>query len=177
MKNQHIPLASFHSRVIAAGYDSFLQILGMGIAGFLVSDLTDNKAILIFSMLLVHMGYQIVAMLNPRYAFGRTIAAIAVIPAARNGVLSTTQAAGRSVVRTLFIFLPLILALRYLQPLLVILPWLLDVTLMLFHPLRQTVADLLAQTAVIKLPPLRPHPQTIRSGYQHPVRPDTDYLP
>lgn len=177
MRYQHIPLASFSSRVIAAGYDSFLQLLGMGIAGFLVSKVTDNPPVIFFSTMLVHIGYQIVSMLHPRYAFGRTIAAIAVIPVARNGVLSTTQAAGRSLVRTLFIFLPLILAFRYLQPLWVILPWLLEFTLMLFHPLRQTVADMLARTAVVKLPPLRPHPQTVRSGYQHQIRIPADHPP
>lgn len=100
---------------------------------------------------------QFVGWAHPEYGFGRTVVQMFVVPAHSFERPAMDQAITRATARAALSLGGVALADAAGTPQFFIVPLLLDVAKMLHHPQRRTVADLLAGTVVVSMPPYRPH--------------------
>jgi uncharacterized RDD family membrane protein YckC len=88
---------------------------------------------------------------------GRRLFDIRVVSGKATVDLSPAQCIARPIVKTAWIasFIPL--ALNFHAPWYCVLPALVDLFLMLYHPWRQSFADFVCRTIVVRTPPPQPH--------------------
>lgn len=101
--------------------------------------------------------YHSIGLINPNYAIGRVIIGISVVSIQAGPDLSSAQCFARPVIRILWLLLSIVPAWAFHDSRLLTVTLLVDIGLLTFHPLRQTVADLLCRTTVVITPPVQPH--------------------
>lgn len=103
------------------------------------------------------VAYYSAGLVNRDVGLGRVVMAISVVSLKSGPELSGFQCIARPVVRLAWLCIGVVLAKFFREPMLLCGPLLFDVALLTFHPLRQTVADLVCRTVVVNLPPFQPH--------------------
>lgn len=105
----------------------------------------------------LYAAYHTMAAANHEVGVGRMIHRISIVSAATGQEPSVGQAALRACVRTALALLGVSMAKAASLDALFLLPVSFEWALVSVHPLRQTIADLVAGTVVIATPPLQPH--------------------
>lgn len=105
----------------------------------------------------LYAAYQVVAVLHPDAGIGKVLQRISVVSVATGQVPSSQQAVLRSLVRCAWALCGASVASATGSGLLMALPVVAELALVVMHPLRQTLADMLAGTVVIATPPVQPH--------------------
>lgn len=150
-------LASLARRVAACLIDSLLIFVATLLVLGIIISFPVHPRVAAFSIPIIFACYHAIAVARPRFGFGRTIAAISVVSTKRGADITTRQAIIRATVRAIWWTIGPLLAMVFSFPALALVPVLVDLALITFTPWRQTVADVVAATVVINMPPLRPH--------------------
>ncbi len=150
-------LASMERRVTAFVIDALLVCIVVLTLGAAAESLgVRNSAIAAFALAAL-VAYHSAGLANRDIGFGRVVMAISVISLKSGPELSRLQCIARPLVRLAWICLGIVPATVFREPIFLCTPLVVDVALLTFHPLRQTVADLVCRTVVVNLPPLQPH--------------------
>ena len=103
------------------------------------------------------VAYHSAGLVNRDIGVGRVVTGTSVVSLKAGPELSIRQCVGRPVVRALWLLVGLWGAKSFREPMILCAPLLLDLVLLTFHPLRQTIADIICKTVVMNVPPLQPH--------------------
>ncbi len=150
-------LAPWERRLVACLLDaSLLLVVALALYGatFEVGWSTEQ---VLFVLGLVHIAYQAVTALEPKYALGRTVAGVLLLSTGEDGSLKVWQAVVRPSIRVLALFAFGAFGSVVLQDWLFATPIAVELALMAHTPWRQSVADRVARTIVVRKPPLQPH--------------------
>lgn len=107
--------------------------------------------------LLLFVCYHWAGLSNRNFGFGRVVTGIAVVSLKSGSELTPLQCIARPVVRVVMLLTGGAIGLSLHEPLMLLMPLLVELTLLTFHPLRQTLADMICRTAVVNTPPMQPH--------------------
>jgi uncharacterized RDD family membrane protein YckC len=150
-------LASMERRVIGFAID-FLILLAVVLVLTVAMDGEPYAAAITMTVALVlFVAYHWAGLSNRNYAIGRVITAITVISLRSGPELSTLQRIARPCIRLLWLLTGGLATGFTRQPMFLFLPLVIDTALLSFHPLRQTVTDMVCRTTVVNSPPLQPH--------------------
>lgn len=149
-------LASVQRRLVAFALDSVILLLATLIAYGVIDSLGQSSLLLVGFIPIVYLAYHTTVLTNQNLAFGRVVASISVI-SARGNDLTPTQALVRALSRAVLIAAGLGGAVVSHEPLVMFLPCGIEVALMMVSPWRQSIADLLAGTLVVRAPQVQPH--------------------
>lgn len=149
-------LASVPRRLFAFMLDTLLQIVVilMTLAAFNLFD--DGFMLGVVWLVVIHLGYNWAGLMRPEWGLGKVAADIRVV-SLHGGAPTQAQCLVRIGARVLLMVLFLVPAGFNDQPGMLLVPLLLEVGLIATHPRRQSLADLLAGTLVIRQPAAQPH--------------------
>lgn len=138
--------------------DTLLLVLGLafvvGMGSALDLPFSAGAAV----ALLMFVGYHSITLLEPRWGVGKVMADITVVSVRNNGRITHAQAIARSVIRLLEGVFGFALLGWTGEQAWLLLPVGVELMLVVLTPWRQSVADFLAGTLVIRQPAPRPHP-------------------
>jgi uncharacterized RDD family membrane protein YckC len=149
-------LASVQRRLVAFMLDSGILLLTTLLAFGVIDSLGQNKTLLVWIIPILYLAYHATVLTNQSIAFGRVVASISVV-SIRGHELTPMQALVRSVSRTVLVALGLTGAVVSHEPWIIIVPCGVEVTLIMVSPWRQSIADLVAGTLVVRSPQVQPH--------------------
>ncbi|MDT9001570.1 RDD family protein [Paucibacter sp. APW11] len=157
MSRHGIPLAPVHKRLAAFLTD--LTLVGAALGSAYCLPGFPCYGTLAFWVLFwgLYSAYQVVTVLHPDAGIGKILQRISVVSAATGQGPSSQQALLRSLVRCTWALCGVSFASAADSSFLVALPVIAELALATMHPLRQTLADLVAGTVVIATPPVQPH--------------------
>jgi uncharacterized RDD family membrane protein YckC len=151
-------LAPWERRLVAASIDTMLIFLSLAVL------LGATEAVGISSMPVVLAAapvlftiYHSAALLHPQIGVGRTVAGVTVLSVRNAGQLTSTQAIVRPVVRIALVAVSVIVGIEFSQPWFIALPVVAELALIAHTSWRQSLADLICGTIVVRSPPLQPH--------------------
>ena len=157
MPRSGIPLAPVRKRFGAFLVDLVLVGAALG-ASYCLPGFPEYGTLAFGTMFWgIYAVYQVVAVLHPDAGIGKVVQRISVVSATTGQLPSLQQALYRSLVRCAFALCGVSVASALGSNFLVALPVFAELALVAMHPLRQTLADLLAGTIVIATPPVQPH--------------------
>jgi|APFEC2959095171_1045051.scaffolds.fasta_scaffold02607_7 uncharacterized RDD family membrane protein YckC len=150
-------LASMERRVIAFAVDFLLLLAVVLVLTVAIEGQSYAPSITMMVALLLFIAYHWAGLSNRNYAIGRVITSITVISLKSGPELSALQCIARPSIRLLWLLTGGLAAAFTRQPIFLFLPLVIDTVLLSFHPLRQTVTDMVCSTTVVNSPPLQPH--------------------
>lgn len=149
-------LAPVEKRLLAFALDSAILLLAVLIVYGVLDALGQGPILLVGAFPIVYFGYHVGVLLDQRFGFGRVVAAVSVV-STRGDALTHTQALVRSIVRVILVALGFAGAFLSHQPWIIAVPCALEVVLIIVNPWRQSIADVLAGTLVVRTPEVQPH--------------------
>jgi len=149
-------LAPIEKRLLAFALDSALLLLAALVIYGVLDALGQGPMLLVGALPIFYFGYHVGALLNQRFAFGRVVAGVSVV-SIRGDALTHAQAFVRSVVRAILVALGVAGAFLSHQPWIIAMSCILEVALIVVNPWRQSIADVLAGTLVVRAPEVQPH--------------------
>lgn len=155
--NPQANLASMERRVAAFAIEALHLFFGFVFIVAFTHRLEVGNGLELTLISIVLFTYQWAGLTNRNVGVGKVVMAISVVPTQSRPHISTFQCNARPVTRVIWLLLGKLLAINARQPLLFCMPWLIDLELLPFHPMRQTVADMICRTVVVKTPTLQPH--------------------
>ena len=150
-------LASMERRVIAFAVDFLILLAVVLVLTVAIEGHSYAATITMMVALLLFVAYHWAGLSNRNYAIGRVITSITVISLKSGPELSALQRIARPSIRLLWLLTGGLAAGFTRQPMFLFLPLVIDTVLLSFHPLRQTVTDMVCSTTVVNSPPLQPH--------------------
>lgn len=150
-------LASMERRVGAFSIDFLILFAAVSALALVMDGQPSGTEIAIIAAPLLFIAYHWVGLSNRKYAIGRVITAITVISLKSGPELSSLQRVARPGIRLLWLLTGALAFGATRQPIFFFLPIVIDIALLSFHPLRQTVTDMVCRTTVVNSPPLQPH--------------------
>ena len=150
-------LASLSRRIAAFIIDTLLLVPIVGVLMAAIEGVPYEVELEMSGSLLAFVVFHWMALSNRNYDLGRVIMGIQVVSLRSGPELSAFQCFARPVARAVMGLASLGVAITAHEPLVLFTPLLVDLLLLTFHPMRQTVADMVGQTAVVSTPPLQPH--------------------
>ena len=150
-------LASMERRVGAFAVDFLILSAVVGVLALVIDGQPNAVSIAMTAALVLFVAYHWAGLSNRNYAIGRVITAITVISLKSGPELSSLQRVARPSIRLLWLLTGGLAAGVTRQPVFLFLPIVIDIALLSFHPLRQTVTDMVCRTTVVKSPPPQPH--------------------
>ena len=144
-------------RMAAFAIDALLLLFVAIAVGAAVDAVGASNSLSMAGAITCFVVYHSVGLINRDIGVGRVVMAISVVSLKSGPGLSALQCIARPVVRLLWLLVGMLLAAALDNPIFICGPLLVDLALLTFHPLRQTVADLMCKTVVMNLPPLQPH--------------------
>lgn len=150
-------LASMERRMVAFAIDAvLLTFLAIPMA-LAMGPLAFGQELAVACALVGFVAYHAMGLVNRDVGLGRVVAAISVVSLKAGPDLSMLQCVARPIVRLLWLLSGAVPAIVFRAPMFLAAPLVIDLALLTFHPLRQTVADIACRTVVVILPPLQPH--------------------
>ena len=150
-------LASWDRRLLASALDA-LALLFTLLAFLAFTETLGLSSLLVAAAIPVaYVAYNSAALLTPKLGFGRTVAGISVVSVRGHGEITRTQAVVRPLVRVLAIVVAFFIGAAAGQASFLMLPFVMELALIVHTPWRQSVADLLAGTIVVNTPQPSPH--------------------
>lgn len=157
MPRHPIPLAPLRKRLGAFFID--LVLVGAALGASYCMPGFPLYGTLAFGLVFwgLYAAYQVFGVVHPDAGIGKVLLRISVVSAASGQVPSARQALLRSLARCTWALCGISIASAADSSDLMALPVMAELALVSLHPLRQTLADLLAGTVVIATPPVQPH--------------------
>lgn len=156
MSNSRPYLASIQRRLFAFVLDSGILLLASLVVFGVIDALGQSPMLLLWIIPILFFGYHITVLTNPNIAFGRVVASISV-KAVRGNDLTQRQALIRVASRTALVAIGFVGAVVNHAPWIMLLPVGIELLLIAASPWRQSIADLLAGTLVVRAPQVQPH--------------------
>lgn len=152
-------LASWERRFCAFAIDALLLLLALALLACAVQVLGEPPAASVFLVPAAYVAYQSLGTMQPHLSLGRTVAGIAVVSVRNGGAVSTAQSVARPVIRLAGLVVAVVAAevMDFDTRWCWVLPPGIELTLIAVTPWRQSAADFLSGTLVIKLPPPQAH--------------------
>jgi uncharacterized RDD family membrane protein YckC len=150
-------LASWERRVLAAALDATLLAFAIVFLAALGETVHLSSVIAMAVLPVAYLAYHSSSLLQPEIGLGRTVAGISVISVRGSGELTRVQAVVRPLVRVLALGLTLAVGSSTDREWLMAVPLLVELALIAHTPWRQSIADLMAGTVVIRTPQAQPH--------------------
>lgn len=150
-------LASWERRLCACAIDALLLLAAFAVLYCAAQPLQGWAPEAAMALLPVaYVAYQSAGTLLPHVSIGRTVAGIGVVSVRNGGVVSTAQSVARPVIRLAAIVVAVV-ATNFDTRWCWILPTGMELFLIALTPWRQSGADFLAGTLVVKMPPPQAH--------------------
>lgn len=149
-------LASVQRRLLAFVLDSSILLLASLIVFGVIDSLGQNPLLLLWIIPILYFAYHTTVLTNQNIGFGRVVASISVI-SIRGNDLTQKQALVRVASRTALVAVGLVGAVLNHEPWIILLTVGIELLLITASPWRQSIADLLAGTLVVRAPQVQPH--------------------
>jgi uncharacterized RDD family membrane protein YckC len=149
-------LASVQQRLVAFALDSSILLLATLITFGVIDALGQSPMLIVWIFPILYLAYHTAVLTNHDIAFGRVVASISVV-SNRGDAPTLRQALVRGVSRTTLVALGIAGALGSREPWVIFVPSGVEVALMMVSPWRQSIADLVAGTLVVRTPQIQPH--------------------
>lgn len=149
-------LASWERRLCAFALDTLLLLFALALLACAVLAVGGPFDACLVLAPLVFVAYQSLGTLQPHFSIGRTVAGIAVVSVRNGGVVSMAQSVARPVLRLVALVVAA-LAMDFDARWTWILPAGAELLLIAVTPWRQSGADFLVGTLVVRMPPPQPH--------------------
>lgn len=150
-------LASWGHRLLASVLDAMALFVALLIL-FAFGEMLGFSSEWIAAVIPVaYVAYNSAGLFAPHLSFGRTVAGISVVSIRGNGEVTYMQALVRPLVRVLALVLAFFICAAIEQPWLLVLPFVVELALVMHTPWRQSMADLIAGTIVVNTPQPSPH--------------------
>jgi len=149
-------LASWERRLCACAIDTLLLLAAIVVLYCATEQLGMSSLSIAVLAPVAYVVYQSSGTLRPHLSIGRTVAGIAVVSVRNGGVVSTAQSVARPVIRLAAVMVAGVVMdfdIRWCW----ILPTGMELTLIAVTPWRQSGADFIAGTLVVKMPPPQGH--------------------
>jgi uncharacterized RDD family membrane protein YckC len=150
-------LASWDRRLLASVLDAMALFVALLILFAFGEALGLSSQWIPAVIPVAYVAYNSAGLFAPRLSFGRTVASISVVSIRGNGEVTGMQALVRPLVRVFALILAFFICVVIEQNWLLMLPFVVDLALVMHTPWRQSMADLLAGTIVVNTPQPSPH--------------------
>ena len=141
---------------MAFAVDSGILLLATLIIFGVLDAFGQSPMLLIWIFLVLYFGYHTIVLTNQDIAFGRVVASISVV-SIRGELVTPMQALIRAITRAILVALGFAGAVASHQPWVMFVPCGVEVALIMLNPWRQSIADLVAGTLVVRAPQVQPH--------------------
>ena len=157
MSRRPIPFATPKKRISAFAVDMGVAIGALTVPYCALGLPTVGSAKFWFLLIGAYSIVQFAGLIRPEYGFGRALVQIFVVSAHTFERLTPLQAITRAAARATFSLVGVAIADATSIQQLILVPLLIDILMLTSHPQKQTLADLMAGTVVVSMPPYMPH--------------------
>jgi uncharacterized RDD family membrane protein YckC len=150
-------LASWERRFCAFALDALLLLSALALLYCAAESLGVSSTSIMVLAPVAYVAYQSAGTMQPHLSIGRTVAGIAVVSVRNGGVVSTSQSVVRPVIRLAAFVAAAVTGVESGADWFWGVPPGIELLLIAVTPWRQSVADLLVGTLVVKMPPPQAH--------------------